>query len=64
MDHINKPLIHNIRKSMSEVQCLLSLKSKNKNLLVVSRPTTMIMAKSTNAPKQIMMKAEVKNTNF
>lgn len=64
MGHISKPLIHNVRKLICKVQSLLSLQSKNKNLLVVSRPMMIIMAKSMNAMKQIKMKTEVKNTNF
>lgn len=64
MGHISKQLIHNIRKPMFEVQSLLSLQSKNKNLLVVSGPMTIITTKSMNAPKQNKMKIEVKNTNF
>lgn len=48
MSHISKPLIHNVRKPVSKVQSL-SLQSKNKNLLVVSRPMMIIMAKSMSA---------------
>lgn len=63
MGHINKPPTHNIKKSMSEVQSLLCMTSKN-NLLVVSTPMTIIMAKSMNAAKQIKMMTEVKILTF